>query len=26
MGHEVAFLHPRDTGGVLVEFVQHSAS
>jgi methylmalonyl-CoA/ethylmalonyl-CoA epimerase len=20
-GHEVAFLHPRDTGGVLVEFV-----
>jgi methylmalonyl-CoA/ethylmalonyl-CoA epimerase len=22
-GHEVAFLHPRDTGGVLVEFVQH---
>ncbi|WP_435345129.1 methylmalonyl-CoA epimerase [Haloarchaeobius sp. HRN-SO-5] len=22
-GHEVAFLHPKDTGGVLVEFVQH---
>ena len=22
-GHEVAFLHPRDTGGILVEFVQH---
>ena len=22
-GHDVAFLHPRDTGGVLVEFVQH---
>jgi methylmalonyl-CoA/ethylmalonyl-CoA epimerase len=22
-GHEVAFLHPRDTGGVLVEFVEH---
>lgn len=22
-GHEVAFLHPRDTGGVLVEFVGH---
>ena len=22
-GHEVAFLHPSDTGGVLVEFVQH---
>lgn len=22
-GHEVAFLHPADTGGVLVEFVQH---
>jgi methylmalonyl-CoA/ethylmalonyl-CoA epimerase len=22
-GHTVAFLHPRDTGGVLVEFVQH---
>jgi len=22
-GHEVAFLHPRDTGGVLLEFVQH---
>ncbi len=21
-GHEVAFLHPRDTGGVLLEFVQ----
>jgi len=22
-GHEIAFLHPRDTGGVLVEFVGH---
>jgi methylmalonyl-CoA epimerase len=22
-GHEVAFLHPRSTGGVLVELVQH---
>jgi len=22
-GHDVAFLHPADTGGVLVEFVQH---
>ncbi len=22
-GHEVAFLHPKDTGGVLVEFVEH---
>jgi methylmalonyl-CoA/ethylmalonyl-CoA epimerase len=22
-GHEVAFLHPSDTGGVLLEFVQH---
>ncbi|EJN61309.1 methylmalonyl-CoA epimerase [Halogranum rubrum] len=22
-GHEVAFLHPKSTGGVLVEFVQH---
>jgi methylmalonyl-CoA/ethylmalonyl-CoA epimerase len=22
-GHEVAFLHPRDTGGILLEFVQH---
>ncbi len=22
-GHEVAFLHPRDTGGVLIEFVEH---
>lgn len=22
-GHEVAFLHPRATGGVLVEWVQH---
>jgi methylmalonyl-CoA/ethylmalonyl-CoA epimerase len=22
-GHQVGFLHPRDTGGVLVEFVQH---
>lgn len=22
-GHEVAFLHPRDTGGILVEFVEH---
>ena len=22
-GHEVAFLHPEDTGGVLLEFVQH---
>jgi methylmalonyl-CoA/ethylmalonyl-CoA epimerase len=23
-GHEVAFLHPKSTGGVLVEFVEHS--
>ncbi|MFC7045075.1 methylmalonyl-CoA epimerase [Halobacteriaceae archaeon GCM10025711] len=22
-GHDVAFLHPKSTGGVLVEFVQH---
>ena len=22
-GHEVAFMHPSDTGGVLLEFVQH---
>ncbi|MFC7135172.1 MULTISPECIES: methylmalonyl-CoA epimerase [Salinibaculum] len=22
-GHEVAFLHPKSTGGILVEFVQH---
>lgn len=22
-GHEVAFMHPRSTGGVLLEFVQH---
>ena len=22
-GHDVAFMHPRDTGGVLVEFVEH---
>lgn len=22
-GHEVAFLHPRDTGGVLLEYVEH---
>ncbi len=22
-GHDVAFLHPRDTGGILLEFVQH---
>jgi methylmalonyl-CoA/ethylmalonyl-CoA epimerase len=22
-GHDVAFLHPRDTGGTLIEFVQH---
>ena len=22
-GHDVAFLHPRSTGGVLVEFVEH---
>ncbi|MFC6718101.1 methylmalonyl-CoA epimerase [Natrialbaceae archaeon GCM10025810] len=22
-GHTVAFLHPRDTGGILVEFVEH---
>ena len=22
-GHEVAFLHPRDTGGILLEFVEH---
>lgn len=22
-GHDVAFLHPEDTGGILVEFVQH---
>jgi methylmalonyl-CoA/ethylmalonyl-CoA epimerase len=21
-GHEVAFLHPRDTGGILIEFVE----
>ena len=24
-GHQVAFLHPRSTGGVLVELVQHEA-
>ena len=24
-GHEVAFLHPRSTGGVLVEYVAHDA-
>lgn len=22
-GHDVAFCHPRDTGGVLIEFVEH---
>jgi methylmalonyl-CoA/ethylmalonyl-CoA epimerase len=22
-GHEVAFLHPKDTGGILIEFVEH---
>lgn len=22
-GHQVAFLHPNDTGGVLIEFVEH---
>ncbi|MDS0261428.1 methylmalonyl-CoA epimerase [Haloarcula sp. S1CR25-12] len=22
-GHSVAFLHPRDTGGILLEFVEH---
>jgi methylmalonyl-CoA/ethylmalonyl-CoA epimerase len=22
-GHDVAFLHPRDTGGILLEFVHH---
>lgn len=22
-GHDVAFLHPADTGGVLIEFVEH---
>ncbi|AXR78001.1 methylmalonyl-CoA epimerase [Natrarchaeobaculum sulfurireducens] len=22
-GHTVAFLHPKDTGGILVEFVEH---
>ena len=22
-GHDVAFLHPKSTGGVLIEFVQH---
>ncbi|MWV39633.1 methylmalonyl-CoA epimerase [Natrialba sp. INN-245] len=22
-GHTVAFLHPRDTGGILLEFVEH---
>lgn len=22
-GHEVAFLHPQSTGGILIEFVQH---
>ncbi|MFB6170347.1 MAG: methylmalonyl-CoA epimerase [Haloarculaceae archaeon] len=22
-GHEVAFLHPRDTGGILIELVEH---
>lgn len=24
-GHQVAFLHPRSTGGILVELVQHGA-
>ena len=24
-GHQVAFLHPRSTGGILVELVQHAA-
>ena len=24
-GHEVAFLHPKSTGGVLVEYVEHAA-
>lgn len=24
-GHTVAFLHPRDTGGVLLEFVEHGS-
>lgn len=23
-GHEVAFLHPRSTGGTLIEFVEHT--
>lgn len=22
-GHSVAFLHPKDTGGILIEFVEH---
>jgi methylmalonyl-CoA/ethylmalonyl-CoA epimerase len=22
-GHEVAFLHPKSTGGILIEFIQH---
>ena len=22
-GHDVAFLHPKDTGGILIEFVEH---
>ncbi|WP_435335084.1 methylmalonyl-CoA epimerase [Haloarchaeobius sp. TZWWS8] len=22
-GHDVAFMHPKDTGGILLEFVQH---
>jgi methylmalonyl-CoA/ethylmalonyl-CoA epimerase len=22
-GHEVAFLHPKSTGGILIEFVEH---
>jgi methylmalonyl-CoA/ethylmalonyl-CoA epimerase len=25
-GHEVAFLHPKSTGGVLVEYVSHGVS
>lgn len=25
-GHEVAFVHPKSTGGVLLELVQHKAS
>ncbi len=23
-GHEVAFLHPKSTGGILIEFVEHA--